>query len=739
MKFSTKVFLAVFLPALGLLLAASTVLYTYLSTSTRAQFIAHYQSVTHQVGQTLTQLESTTDLLMSSAVQVLRERVHQSGPLANDELRKLRTELGVSHLYIVNKEGAFIRATSEDPQSMTNAFTFCSRYRRMFEEGAPFVPTGLMPGIPALIPHKFLFLASYDRQYLLEVGVRADFIGQTLRQTLTADTELISLALYAPNGASLGEFAADGSFSYERSLGPSIAFTEGTKPTPGRLQVTERVAASNKECCSCRKRGLIADGDYHYYLRAVVSTRALDLALRRISWSTSVLVAVGIGFSLLLSRWLSRRLVARIERINEKAQVIMRTGDLGQRLNLHEENDEDEVGRLSAQIDEMLAALQVKQAELIRLEKTRALVEATEHVVHDIRSPLAVLDTLLKLNPAVAEEQRTLLRTAANRIRDISNNLREEGRRLRGAASESDAAESNGPAKPRVVAEPESAWLMLESVVAEKRHQYRDRPGLILELLHPEQAYPVFVSVDESLFRRTLSNLIDNAVEAIAGAGQVWISAMPVAGRVHIEVADTGCGIPSEILPTLMEKGRTYGKAAGSGLGLYAARQALAAWGGELRLQSEVGRGTTVTAVLAMAEPPGWFLSVLRVLPEATVVVVDDVDSIHEVWRARFAAWSTGKDAVRLVHHRTLAELRRFVATYSASTGPLLVLIDQELSGTSETGLDCIAELGLMGSSVLVTGRADEREVRRLCGELGVKLLAKGAAGFVRIDVALPE
>ena len=161
---------------------------------------------------------------------------------------------------------------------MTNVFSFCSRYQRMFEEGVPFVPTGLMPGIPALIPHKFLFLASYDRQYLLEVGVRADFIGQTLRQTLTADTELISLALYAPNGASLGEFGSDGSFSYERSLGPSIGFATGTKPTPGRIQVTERVAASNKECCSCRKRGLIADGDYHYYLRAVVSTRALDVA-----------------------------------------------------------------------------------------------------------------------------------------------------------------------------------------------------------------------------------------------------------------------------------------------------------------------------------------------------------------------------------------------------------------------------------------------------------------------------
>ena len=725
MRFSTKVFLAVFLPALGLMLGISTAMYAFLARATREQYATHYQSVSRQVAHTLSQLESTTDLLLASAVRVVAERVRQSGPLATSELKQLSTELGVTHLYIIDKNGTFIRATSEDPALLPNAFSFCSRYQRMFEEGTPFIPTGLMPGIPALIPFKFLFLPSPDREYLLEAGVRADFIGLTLRQTLSSDAELISLALYAPNGASLGEFSADGRFSYERSLAPSSSFAAKTSLDKGRFQITERVAASNPECCSCRKRGLIGEGDYHYYLRMVVSTRALDAALRRLTWITALLIAIGLILSLLLSRWLSGRLVARIHRINEQANTIMRTGDLSRRLNLH---GTDEVGRLSEQFDEMLGALQVKQGELIRLESARVVVETAEQVVHDIRSPLAALDTLLKLSPTVPERQRVLLRTAAGRIREIAGNLLDQTRELR-----STALSDPGEDRSAVNTASESVWMLIETLLPEKQHQYRAHAGVTIDLLQPEDAYPLFVAVDGHLFRRVLSNLIDNAVESIQTSGHVQIWVTENGGRVQLEIRDSGRGIPADVLPTLMEKGRTVGKAGGSGLGLYNARQALAAWQGELRLTSEVGQGTTVAMLLPAASPPIWFVPALHIPAGATVVIVDDDASIHEVWRTRLASLAEEGMQIEVVHYSSLLELRSHCERHGAANKAATFLIDFEIHGVEGSGLDCIEQLGIASSSVLVTSHADDRAVRERCAALSVRLLPKSAAPFVRI------
>lgn len=726
MRFATKVFLAIFLPALGLTVALSAGLYAFLATSTRAQYVGHYQSVARQVAQTLAQLESTTDVLMAAAVRVLAERVRHEGVLSSERLLQLRDELGVTHLYILNDEGVFQRATSEDPAKLPNAYSFCPRYRQMFQEGQPFEPTGIMPGIPNLIPHKFLFLSSADRKHLLEVGVRVDFIGQTLRQTLSADAAILSLALYAPNGASLGEFTAEGTWSHERSLEPSRTFTTGTVLQSGRLQITERVAASRKECCSCRTRGLIGEGDYHYYLRTQVSTRSLDSALRRLTWMTGGLACLGLALSLLLSRWLSRRLVARIDHINEQAHAIMETGDLGQRINL---SGTDEVGRLSAQIDGMLAALQVKQEELLRFEKSRAVIETTEQVVHDIRSPLAALDTLLKLSTAVPESQRVLLRTAVQRIRDISSSLLEQTRRLR----------SEGNSNPRIsmpaaAAVPESLWLMLNAVVAEKRHQYHARTELRIEVQQLERIYPLFVSVHAPLFHRVLSNLIDNAAEAVDAAGSVQLSAEERGDRIRLRIQDSGRGIPADVLPTLAEKRRTFGKPHGSGLGLYAAKNALADWGGALHIESREGEGTAVTVTLPKAQPPSWFVPAVVIPAGATVVVVDDDESIHAIWRSRLAV-HVESSVIHLTHFASLSEFRASCARLRSAEAPLLILMDYEFQDTSSSGLECLGCLGLAHCSILVTSRSQDPEIRAQCESAGMGLLPKMAASFVAIRV----
>jgi hypothetical protein len=63
-------------------------------------------------------------------------------------------------------------------------------------------------------------------------------------------------------------------------------------------------------------------------------------------------------------------------------------------------------------------------------------------------------------------------------------------------------------------------------------------------------------------------------------------------------------------------------------------------------------------------------------------------------------------------------------------------LIDQELLGFKETGLDLIESLRLAEQAVLVTSRYDDADVMRKCETLGVRLLPKGAAAYVPIRSA---
>lgn len=126
---------------------------------------------------------------------------------------------------------------------------------------------------------------------------------------------------------------------------------------------------------------------------------------------------------------------------------------------------------------------------------------------------------------------------------------------------------------------------------------------------------PPFVA-DSDRVTQILVNLVDNAVKYTEPGGEVVISARvldeapPVAGRkleagpwIEIRVADTGIGIPSRDLPRLTERFYRVDKArsralGGTGLGLAIVKHIVQAHGGTLHIESEVGRGTTVSVSL---------------------------------------------------------------------------------------------------------------------------------------------
>ena len=101
----------------------------------------------------------------------------------------------------------------------------------------------------------------------------------------------------------------------------------------------------------------------------------------------------------------------------------------------------------------------------------------------------------------------------------------------------------------------------------------------------------------ESTLRRALLNLVQNALDAMAGGGTLSVAGHSTAAHVQLQVRDTGSGILTEKLAQIFEPLYTT-KPAGTGLGLYIVQQIAAAHGGQVTVESVEGQGSTFTLTL---------------------------------------------------------------------------------------------------------------------------------------------
>lgn len=109
----------------------------------------------------------------------------------------------------------------------------------------------------------------------------------------------------------------------------------------------------------------------------------------------------------------------------------------------------------------------------------------------------------------------------------------------------------------------------------------------------------LLIEADAGRLNQVLSNLVVNALRHTPTGGMITLTASRHDHFARITIADTGEGIAAEDLPFLFDRfwrgdrARTHSDGVGSGLGLAIARQLVQAHGGQIAVQSEVGRGTT--------------------------------------------------------------------------------------------------------------------------------------------------
>jgi two-component system heavy metal sensor histidine kinase CusS len=108
------------------------------------------------------------------------------------------------------------------------------------------------------------------------------------------------------------------------------------------------------------------------------------------------------------------------------------------------------------------------------------------------------------------------------------------------------------------------------------------------------------VRADPMLFGRAVSNLVENALRFTPAGGTILVSIVRRAAQSEISVEDTGSGIAGENLSRVFNRffrADSSRSSHGSGLGLALVKSIAELHGGSAKIESEVGRGTTVTLI----------------------------------------------------------------------------------------------------------------------------------------------
>lgn len=582
MTFSRKIFLSVFLATLilgSLLIWAS---HRYTSQQTEEKYISQYSAFSGVLSKTLNSLDVSTEALMLNAAKVIAAKDAEKGLLSNKSLKNLRDELNVSHVFMIDKTGKFIRSTNEDAALIPNLYSFCGDYKKLVTGSLNLEATPIVKPDPEPNPHKFLSIPTNDKNRIIEVGVRVDFIAKTLSGAMGSDKNLVAMSLFNPKGTAFGRFSANGvEFKNDNAVLP----TDFSKviQTDNSFKFYSKVEASHKVCCECNIAGTSNNGEYYYVLETEVSKDELKAIQARTSNNFLILGFINLIFALVLSRILSRRLVRNIERAAAKVKRITRTGGVSDRIN---SQAKDEVAYLTEEFDKLLDKLEDSQQKIVENEKVEAKVQMAKEIAHNIKSPITAIEMMLPMMVKMPEEMKGVLKNSVKEIKTLSQRLK--------AQADSLSFESN---------EPEVLYLpiILKELVAQKQIEYSTRGDIHIELIDETGCSDAFVKGSSCELKSILSNLINNAVESYGHGGAVKIRLQCNALKCTIFVTDNGVGIPAEHLSSIGTKPISFKGSHCRGLGLTHAYKIIQLWGGEISIDSEIGMGTTVRIDLRKA------------------------------------------------------------------------------------------------------------------------------------------
>jgi len=281
---------------------------------------------------------------------------------------------------------------------------------------------------------------------------------------------------------------------------------------------------------------------------------------------------LAIAVAILFTFFLSRRILAPVKALTGATRQFGK-GDFSRRVTYE---GKGELGELARSFNSMADNLEHTQ----RLRRNMVA-----DVAHELRTPLSNLKGYLEaISDGVVQPDEATIHSLNEEASSLSR-LVEDLQEL----SLADAGELKMTVQPEDISR-----LIKETVTA--LYPKASGKGLSLTADLPAAISPV--NIDNHRIKQVLYNLLDNAVAHTGKDGKINVTAREHDNMVYISVSDTGEGIPPEDLPMIFERFYRVDKSraratGGSGLGLTIAKRLVEAHGGTIKVESQVGQGST--------------------------------------------------------------------------------------------------------------------------------------------------
>ena len=264
------------------------------------------------------------------------------------------------------------------------------------------------------------------------------------------------------------------------------------------------------------------------------------------------------------------------------------------------------------------------EEQLLQAEKLRAVGEMASGVAHDFNNALAIIlgNTQVLLFNAEDEELKKTLKTIEKVAKDSARTVR----RLmeftkKGIQKELFRVDLNAVVRDAV------------EITKPKWKDEVQGKGVYIEfVLNLERTPPVAGIASE--LREVITNIIFNAIEAMPEGGRLEIRTFLRKGRVYIQISDTGIGMTEEVRRKVFEPFFTTKPFTNTGLGLSMSYGIIRRFGGEIEVESKLGKGTVFTISLPIEVEGKEDIAVpspIKKGREVRVLVIDDEEYVRSV------------------------------------------------------------------------------------------------------------
>jgi heavy metal sensor kinase len=303
-------------------------------------------------------------------------------------------------------------------------------------------------------------------------------------------------------------------------------------------------------------------------IRLAYSEEAVWARVRELAAASALALPIVLAIAGLVGYWLARRALRPVEQMTQQAEHIT-AGLLHERLPSG--SADDELGHLARVFNDLLSRLEHSFEQLRRF---------TSDASHELRTPLTLIRSVGEValqTSGTNEEYRDTIGSMLEEVNHLTSLVENLLTIARADAGQIPLGRSVFGATELV----REAGGLLEVLIEEKRQtlQFEGDEGVRLE-------------GDRLLLRQALVNIIHNAVKYTPAGGAISVRVVrEMDGRVRVEIADTGPGIPAEHATRIFDRfyrvdqART-GNGSGAGLGLSIAQWAVQMNGGEIQLKS---------------------------------------------------------------------------------------------------------------------------------------------------------